>query len=95
MGISYEMNWYLVTTENKFNNINEKIGTIIKEDKRIYPIGAEIPFIIKNVGCMGMVEILSFKVSENSTEVTFKKSDKYKNNKEILNHYYDFYLSRK
>lgn len=95
MGISYEMNWYLVTTEDKIENINEETGTIIKDDKRIYPVGAEIPLIIKNKGCIGMVEILSFKVSKHSTKITFKKSDKYKHDKEVLNHYYDFYLSMK
>jgi len=94
MGVSYEFNWYLVTTEDKIKEQENGEYVTVKDEMRIYPVGVEIPLILKNIGCIGMAKIINFEVSETETKVTFKKSKKYKNKKEILDHYYNSYLEK-
>lgn len=96
MGITYEMNWYLVVSDEKdIAEVGEGVLKTTKKERRIYPIGAPIPLIIKNKGCVAFAEIVSFEMSDAETIIKFKISDKYKNDKIILRHYYDMFLSAK
>lgn len=94
MGISYEINWYLVAEEENVKKISDNNYVTVKKENRIYPVSAILPYIIKNVGCISMAKILSFEISENETKITFELVDKYKDDKKILDHYYDMYLDK-
>ena len=73
MGVTYEMNWYLVVSDkNELSKVNEKIYKTIKKERRLYPINSELPIIIKNLGCIGIVKILCFKIYEDKTEIEFE-----------------------
>lgn len=98
MGVPYEFNWYLVVSSeraiNRINTVDDKFFTY-KDGQRIYPIDAELPLIIKNKGCIGLVKILSFKVSNNSTNIEFELVQRMDPSDIIAQHYYNLYKSIK
>lgn len=96
MGVLYELNWYLVVASKL--DLKEHLGNnylTIKNEKRIYPIGAPIPIIIKEVGCIGMIEIENFKVTKETTEIEFQFTEQFDIQDPISNHYYQMYKSIK
>lgn len=95
MGVSYEINWYLVIdNQNKIVQRNDRYFTV-KSEYRIYPVGMPIPLIIKEEGCVGLVNINSFKVCSYSTEIEFEFMKKFDVDDSIGKHYYDLYLYMK
>lgn len=97
IGVSYEMNWYLVIDEKsqiKLRSESEEIYFTIKDEKRIYPIGGMIPLISKKEGFIDIVDIKSFSVFEDRTVINFKYKHKHVS-EEIKQHYYDLYLDMK
>lgn len=96
MGVSYEMNWYLVVeNRNKIEKINDDLYKTIKSATRLYPVGSIIPLILKNGGCIGIIEIDSFEVRRESTEIRFKFLNEWKLSEDIKKHYKDMYLYMK
>ena len=54
MGVSYEMNWYLVAeNEDKIIKLEDDYYKTVKKESRIYPVGSQIPLILKDQGCIG------------------------------------------
>lgn len=96
MGVLYEVNWYLVIgTESDIEEISTNKFTTVKTEKRVYPIGAPIPLIIKNIGCIGMVEVENIKIGKKTTEIEFSFSEKFEPDNVIASHYYNMYKSIK
>ncbi|WP_321993066.1 DUF2584 family protein [Clostridium butyricum] len=96
MGVSYEMNWYLVVeNRNKIQKINDDLYKTIKSSTRLYPVGSIIPLILKNEGCIGIIEIDSFEIRRESTEIRFKFLNEWKLSEDIKKHYKDMYLYMK
>lgn len=92
MGVTYEMNWYLVVSDkNELSKVNEKIYKTIKKERRLYPINSELPIIIKNLGCIGIVKILCFKIYEDKTEIEFEYVEEFETCNDISQHYYNMY----
>ena len=59
MGMIIEFNWFMVVAnENKILEEQEDLFYTIKSEKRIYPIGFQIPLIVKEQGCIGMIKVL-------------------------------------
>lgn len=96
MGALYEFNWYLVVTKKDAIKQKEKNKyTTLKSESRIYPIDSEIPIIVKEVGCIGIVRILKFSIDKDNTEIEFEYVSKLDSNNEVAKHYYNMYLSMK
>ena len=96
MGVLYELNWYLVVgTENDLLEREIDCFVTTKSDKRFYPIGAPIPLIVKSIGCMGMVEVTSFKVDSQSTTIEFVFTEHYEPDNVIAMHYFSQYKAGK
>lgn len=95
MGVLYEMNWYLVLGYNDLKQIGQNEFICIKNEKRIYPLDSPIPIIFKNEGCLGLVNINSFKVCKNTTEINFSYIEKFDCDNNISKHYYNMYLYMK
>lgn len=96
MGAPYEFNWYLVVAnKDSIIKIDNQMYSTLKSENRIYPIDSEIPLIIKNVGCVGIIRINKFSVYKNSTEISFEYVMKLNPNDNIANHYYNMYLEMK
>lgn len=96
MGAPYEFNWYLVVAnEEEIKEVGNNKFLTVKSDQRIYPIKAEIPLILKKKGCIGLVRILSFTVTENETNIEFEYKEKYDIDNVISKHYYNMYLEMK
>lgn len=92
MGAPYEFNWYLVVSDyEKMEEIKNNRYSTIKSENRIYPINSEIPLIIKEIGCIGIVKILSFTVNKDETIIEFEYVKKFKANAEVAKHYYEMY----
>lgn len=92
MGVVYEINWFLVIASiEDIEEIDNKKYNIKKSEKRIYPIDSEIPLIIKNTGCIAMVNIESFEVNKNSTSIVYYLVKEFDVNSEIAKHYYEMY----
>ena len=73
MGVLYEVNWYLVATNKReIKKISDREFCLEKADKRIYPINGEIPLIIKNIGCVGIVKINKLIIDKSHTLVYFE-----------------------
>lgn len=92
MGAPYEFNWYLVIANYdkiKRENNNKYITT--KSECRIYPINSEIPLIIKQIGCIGIVKIVSFTIRDKETLIEFEYVEKINENTKIAQHYYNLY----
>lgn len=96
MGVLYEMNWYLVASnENDIKKINDNEYRLEKSEKRVYPIDSEIPLIIKNVGCIAIIKINKFEVDKKNTNIVFSIIKEYDTNNEIAKHYYEMYMCMK
>lgn len=96
MGVSYEMNWYLVISNiDDIYKCDENIYVTVKNERRLYPVNSYLPIIIKNIGCIGLVKIISFKVSEGKTEIEFSIERKFDINSEIAKHYFLLYKNIK
>lgn len=86
------MNWYLVARELDELILKNGDLCIFKEEPRVYPIGQPIPLIYKDTKrCVGLVEIKSFKVSKDSTEIIFNMVESFDKFYPIAQHYYDMY----
>ena len=96
MGVSYEMNWYLVIdNRDKIENINNELYKTVKASTRLYPVGSIIPLILKDKGCIGIIEIDSFEVKRKTTEIRFKFLKEWKLTEDIKSHYNGMYLYMK
>lgn len=96
MGVLYELNWYLVVAnENEIKNVTNERYATIKSEKRIYPINSPLPIIIKDKGCIGIVEIMSFKVEDERTEIEFRYVENLDVNSIVSKHYYEMYTKMK
>lgn len=96
MGVLYEMNWYLVASnENDIKKINNNEYILEKSDKRVYPIDSEIPLLIKNIGCIAIVKINKFEVDKKNTTIIFSIVKDIDVNSKIAKHYYDMYIKMK
>jgi hypothetical protein len=74
MGMIIEFNWFMVVAnENKILEEQENLFYTIKSEKRIYPIGFQIPLIVKE---KEVLELLS-KVEVDLRELAHEsKTDK-------------------
>lgn len=96
MGVSYEMNWYLVAeNEDKIIKLEDDYYKTVKKESRIYPVGSQIPLILKDQGCIGMIEVEEFQVTKDMTEIKFKWFKEFELSEEIKKHYNDMYLYMK
>jgi hypothetical protein len=95
MGAPYEFNWYLVIANTDMIKQINNIYSTIKSEGRIYPIDSEIPIIVKEKGCIGIVKILKFSIDKYNTEVEFEYVSKLDATSEIAKHYYEMYLNMK
>lgn len=96
MGVNYTINWFLVLDSlDSFKKTDESIWFAVNNGQRIYPIAYEIPLIIKDKGCIGLVRILSFKVNQSTTEIEFEFERNFDSASEIAGHYYELYLIKK
>ena len=96
MGVSYEVNWYLVVgNESDLLEISPNKFIAVKTEKRIYPIGVPIPLILKKNGCIGMVELDSIKIAKENTDIEFTLIKRFTSEDVIAKHYYDMYKSIK
>lgn len=67
----------------------------IKSEKRIYPIGFQIPLIIKGQGCIGMIKILKTIIDQKETKIYFENTASFDINDDVARHYYERYLDFK
>lgn len=72
MGLVVEFNWFMVVAD--MNKILSEDGMqyTIKSEKRIYPIGFQIPLIIKGQGCIGMIKILKTIIDQKKQKFILK-----------------------
>ncbi|KEI87640.1 hypothetical protein N492_11875 [Clostridium botulinum B2 267] len=96
MGAPYEFNWYLVVADkSEIKEVSDNKYVTVKSEHRIYPINSEIPLIVKNEGCIGIVKILNFTIKEYQTIIEFEYMDKLSVDNLVAKHYYDMYLYMK
>jgi hypothetical protein len=96
MGVNYTINWFLVLDSSEsYKKTDENVWYAINNGQRIYPISYEIPLIIKDKECIGLVRILNFKVTESTTEIEFEFERNFDRENEIAKHYYELYLIKK
>lgn len=96
MGMVIEFNWFMVVAnEGKILNDIDDVFYTVKSEKRVYPIGFQIPLIIKNVGCIGMIKIVKTVIDEQTTVIYFKKTEQFEVSSPVASHYYDRYLDFK
>ncbi|GEA33635.1 DUF2584 family protein [Clostridium diolis] len=96
MGAPYEFNWYLVVASNDaIKEIGKNRYGTLKSENRIYPINSEIPLIVKEIGCIGVVRILRFTIDKDSTEIEFEYVSELNLDGKVSKHYYDMYLEMK
>ena len=96
MGVTYEMNWYLVVSDkNNLSKVSDNMYITVKTERRLYPINSELPLIIKNIGCIGIIKIISFKIYKDKTEIEFEYIEKLETCNDISQHYYNMYKSMK
>lgn len=96
MGAPFEFNWYLVVgNPSEIREIGPNKYVTVKSDNRIYPINSEIPIIVKNDGCLGLIKILSFTVKSYETIIEFEFFQQFHVNNPIAQHYYNMYLYMK
>ncbi|HII4499894.1 TPA: DUF2584 family protein [Clostridium perfringens] len=96
MGVLYEINWYLVTSnKNDILKIDKYEYKLEKSGKRIYPIDCDIPLIVKEFGCIGLVKVKKIEVDKDKTVIIYSFVKKYDFKSEIARHYYELYLSIK
>ena len=95
MGLVVEFNWFMVVAD--LNKILSEDGMkyTVKSEKRIYPIGFQIPLIIKNQGCVGMIKILKTVIDSKETKIYFEDTERFEMNSVVAEHYYSRYLDFK
>lgn len=95
MGLVVEFNWFMVVAG--MNKILSEDGMqyTIKSEKRIYPIGFQIPLIIKGQGCIGMIKILKTIIDQKETKIYFENTASFDINDDVARHYYERYLDFK
>lgn len=93
MGFSIEYNWYLVVSEEDEISIyeNSSFKFIIKSGNRMYPLNMPIPLIIKDYGCIAMVEITAVTNTASGTIVIFDDQISLSISEDIKEHYYSIY----
>lgn len=72
MGLVVEFNWFMVVADFSKIISKDNVNYTIKTEKRIYPIGFQIPLIIKGKGCVGMIKILKTEINQNETKIFLK-----------------------
>lgn len=96
MGAVFEVNWYLVSEDEKsYKKIQDNTYVLKKSEKRIYPVGFKIPLIIKKVGCIAEAKIDKIVIESNLTEIYFSIIEEYDKESDIAKHYYNKYLDFK
>ena len=91
MGMIIE--FMVVANENKILEEQENLFYTIKSEKRIYPIGFQIPLIVKEQGCIGMIKVLKTVINEKETRIYFNKTESF--DMKSATHYYERYLDFK
>ena len=96
MGMVVEFNWFMVVAnEDKIQEEEKDLYYTVKSEKRIYPIGFQIPLIIKQKGCIGMIKIVRTVIDENETRIYFKRTESFNSDEAVAIHYYERYLDFK
>lgn len=95
MGLVVEFNWFMVVVNMDKILAENGINYTVKSEKRIYPIGFQIPLIIKGQGCVGMIKILKTVIDQNETKIYFENTASFDTNSEVASHYYERYLDFK
>jgi hypothetical protein len=103
MGVKLELNTFLVISTNEYYDLNEenrfKIGVTSRCNKfghRLYPIGVEVPLIVKDSCCAGMAKVKSIKLdSDNITEVEYTISKVFDANDAYGNYLFKSYGTAK
>lgn len=95
MGLVVEFNWFMVIANMDKILSEDGINYTVKSEKRIYPIGFQIPLIIKEQGCVGMIKILKTVIDQNETRIYFENTASFDINNEVASHYYERYLDFK
>ncbi len=96
MGMVVEFNWFMVVANSSKILTEEKdVFYTIKSEKRIYPIGFQVPLIIKEQGCIGMIKILKTVIDEKETRIYFRQTESFDANSAVGAHYYERYLDFK
>ena len=96
MGMIIEFNWFMVVAnENKILEEQENLFYTIKSEKRIYPIGFQIPLIVKEQGCIGMIKVLKTVINEKETRIYFNKTESFDMKSAVATHYYERYVDFK
>lgn len=98
MGVSFEINWYLVTGDKSIiEDMNEmgKVVSMTKDGLRVYPVGVKLPIIVKEHGCVGMGLVKSVVQTEDETTVSVMITDKFSTDGEVSRHYYNMYINAK
>lgn len=103
MGVKLELNTFLVVSTNEYYDLNEesrfKVGVTARCNKfghRLYPIGVEVPLIVKDSCCAGMAKIKSIKLdSDNITEVEYVISKVFEAEDIYAQHLYKSYGTAK
>lgn len=94
-----EFNLYLIQEVKQCDDIfRVRIGdkcVVTKEGNRIYTIGALIPFIVKEIGCIGIIQIDDYDIDYNSTSIGFHFVKKLNPKDLISQHYWDMYMTMK
>lgn len=95
MGMVIEFNWFMVVAgHDKIFSEGETFYTV-KDAKRLYPIGFQIPLIIKGEGCIGMIRILKTVIDEKKTQIFFSYTEHFEIDSAVAKHYFDRYLDFK
>jgi hypothetical protein len=95
MGMQFEFNWYLVSSDELSPLRKGDENAITKDGVRIYPIGMPIPYIEKETGCKGLVEINEVVIIKDKTKITFVCTEPFDKDNMIGKHYYDMYKKMK
>lgn len=95
MGLVVEFNWFMVVADLDKILVQDEVKYTIKSEKRIYPIGFQIPLIIKGQGCVGMIKILKTVIDQNETKIYFEDMASFDIKSDVASHYYERYLDFK
>ncbi|HBN10341.1 MAG TPA: hypothetical protein DD435_17435 [Cyanobacteria bacterium UBA8530] len=103
MGVKLELNTFLVISTNEYYDLSGgdrfKPGMTARCNKfghRIYPLGMEIPLIVKDTGCQGMAKVKSLKLDQdNITEVEYVISQTFDHDDAYANSLYKSYARAK
>ena len=95
MGLVVEFNWFMVVADMDKILSEDGMQYTIKSEKRIYPIGFQIPLIIKGQGCIGMIKILKTIIDQKETKIYFENTASFDINDDVARHYYERYFDFK